>query len=700
MKSKDKKKSCIQDLLNEKEKIEKSIVDQFQEYVAIMFTDIVGYTNYVETHGDIAAKSFLQLHNEIVFSIIEKHSGNIIKTIGDAVMASFIDTKKAVIAGIEIQKALKQYNETAENVKKINIRIGINTGNALKDGDDYFGDAVNIAARIEPAASAGQVMVSKSVYNLVKYDNTIFCSYHGLKKVKGKSEALELYRVFLTPEEQRLQEITEPQTDSEEVIETTVSQVMRFDLLWKVSLPVTLLLIFLFVYPGFLNRIHTDSNEITKKYVDGFMSLRNGNFEGAKKKFLDIGTDDPRSIEGLAALSYKFRRYVEANQLSEKSLKLNANILYPRVIKGNILFGNGKYDKAKQLYSEATNLETPIKWQKGEAFFRLGRISSFQNDSSEALEYYNKAIEYDGQNTDIIAAKGVLLEKMGELSKALDVFRTARNIAPNNAYVNAFYKSIQQKITVKQDKEKQERIDTLVNELIYNMKKNNNVHTPSDRWTSKPVTLFFALMERKGVIPLREGQDDFFKLELTEGLRGLETVNVVDRDLLDKLLQELKMSSSDLVDSSAALELGRIISARLIGNLTFIAFENETRLYVKLIETETTAILVSISEKFDNDADLDNIIMTVIAQIDKKLKSAFPIRGKINHIDGHIVSINIGANIGVQVGMVMRVYSNSTQKTFVGAIKVVAIEKDKSKGEIIKGLEEIKTHYLLEAVSL
>lgn len=695
----DKKSTSIEDLLREKEKIEKSINEQFQEYVTIMFTDIAGYTNFVETHGDITAKSLLQKHNEIIFPIIKKHSGNVIKTIGDAIMASFLDTKNAVIAAVDIQKALKKHNVNAEKIKKINIRIGIHAGDALQDGNDYFGDAVNVAARIEPTGSAGQIMVSESVYNAVKDYKNIFCSYHGLKEAKGKSEPLEVYRVFLNHEEQLSWQDQKEKADLGKIITITTKPVKQFSLIWKVSLPFALVFILLFVYPGFLNRININSNGIVEKYIDGFMYLQNGDFINAKKKFLDIGADDSRSSEGLAALAYKTRAYDKADQLSEKSLKLNAGSLYPRVIKGNLLFNNGKYNEAKQLYKEAANFDSPIKWQKGEAFFRLGRISSFQNDPTKALEYYNQAITYDEQNTEIITAKGVLLEKMGELTQAMESFQTAQRIAPNDAFVNAFYKSIQQKIKAEQDKEQQKRIDTLIDELISNMKE-NKTFKPSDRWTSRPVTLFFAKMERKGTIALREGQDEFFKLEMTERLRELEGVDVVDRELLDKLLQELKMSSSDLADSSTALELGRIMSARLIGNLTFIGFQNETRLYLKLIETETSAIKISLSETFDNDSNLDDIVNTIITRISEKLKSSFPIRGIINSLDGNIVLINIGSNIGVENGMIMRVFSNDKEKKLVGAVKVVSVEPDKARGEIVKELQKINTQYLLETAAL
>ena len=310
MESKHEKEYTIEDLFRKKENIEKSINEQFKKHVTIMFTDIAGYTNFVETHGDLTAKSLLQNHNEIIFPIIEKYSGSVIKTIGDAIMAAFSDTKKSVLAAVDIQNTLKLHNQAAEKTKKINIRIGIHCGNALKDGNDYFGDAVNIAARIEPTGSAGQIMVSKSVYNAVKDDKNIFCTCQGLKKAKGKSEPLEVYRVFLNQDEQISWENQKERNESKDLNEsiTTIAKPvkksgLKWKLMWKINLPIALIVILLFVYPGYLSRMNIGSNSTVKKYMDGFRYLKNGDFVNAKNKFLDIGADDPRSQEGLAALA-------------------------------------------------------------------------------------------------------------------------------------------------------------------------------------------------------------------------------------------------------------------------------------------------------------------------------------------------------------------------------------------------------------
>lgn len=696
---KDTNRSSIEDLLREKEKIEQSIADQFQEFVTIMFTDIAGYTHFVETHGDISAKSLLQTHNGIIFPIITAHSGRIVKTIGDAIMAAFTDPKDAVRAAVEIQKSLKAHNQAVDRIKQINIRIGLHSGPALRDGDDYFGDAVNIAARIEPTALAGQIMASKTVYEAVRDDDTVFSSYHCVKEVKGKTEPLELYRIFLDRSEQLAHQPMEESASGKQVVSSSAKPVTQWNLMWKVSLPLVLILVLLFVYPGYFNHFTDNTGEKLQQYINGFMYLRKGDFDNARKTFQSLGKEDPRAQEGLAALAYQNRLYREAEELSEKTLELKSASLYPRVIKGNIFFDKGQYPDARQMYEEAINLDSPLKWQKGEAFFRLGRISSFQDDTQSALKYYNQAVQYDEKNSEILAAKGVLLDKMGELDESLALFQQAQKLAPQDAYINAFTKSIQQKLAAKKDKERQERIDKLVDDLISTMKANKPAAV-SDPWTSKPVTLFFAKMERKGTIPLREGQDEFFKLEITERLRDITGVDVVDRELLDRLLAELKMSSSSLADSSAALELGRIISARLIGDLTFVGMSNQTRLFLKFIETETSAVKISVSHAFETDTGMDQAITAIIGDVRDKIRSAFPLRGKITQRDGSMVSINIGSNLGVKEGMMMKIFTGDGDRKLVGALTVVSAEPDRATGEIKKETDPINSDYLLEAVAL
>ncbi len=761
--------------LRKKEQIEKEINERYSKYVTIMFTDIAGYTSFVETHGDMAAKSLLQIHNDIIFPIIEEHDGRVIKTIGDAIMAAYDVPEKGVKAAVAIQTTLKEHNKTAGKLKKINIRIGLHAGKAMQGDDgDYFGDAVNVAARIEPAGSAGQILVSSSVFSAVKDISGIFCEYFGEKQAKGKALPIALYRVFLNEQEmgaflekrQAEQEAEEKAKadrekqvsigsggaeqikdesahagiipgnkdgvsfaqdtsiltdtppdkdmgDSKDVVFSPARSPLRFDLLWKVSIPVLLVVLLLFVYPGFLN-MNGDSGSVLKRYVEGFNYLRHGDFEQARSAFVEIGMDDARCQEGLAALAYKSNSFEEADKFCNRSMELEPGVLYARVVKGNIHFDNARFDKAKEYYEEALGLSTPLKWQKGEALYRLGRISSSENNPSRALEYYNQAVSLDEQNVDIITAKGSILEKMGELTKALEAFREAQSLAPDDAYIKAFYRRARQKIQAGEDKEHQERIDSLVKDLIAAMEKSDS-DPVADTWTTRPATLFFTRQNRSGAISLREGEDEFFEFELVETLRASNAVDIVERELLDKLLQELKLSSTDLVNPATALRLGRIMSARLIGSIRLLGFGQDTKVYVKLIETETSAVKVNASGNFGISEPPETAAEKIGTSIAEKIRSAFPVRGRINNIEDNTALLNIGSLSGVKKEMVMRVFSQpagaspdpvldsspnpSDKKNFAGALKIISVDRNTSQGEIIKGAENIALNCRVEAVS-
>ena len=191
----------IEGILHERERLEEILREKFKKEVVILFTDICGYTKYTDTHGDISGRAMLEKHNRIVLPLIDKNEGVVIKTIGDAVMASFSTPLSAVKASIAIQNGLHEYNRTAEEVNRIYVKIGINKGEALVDAKDVYGDAVNMASRIQSQAGADQILISKSVYEQVKGIDDILCRFHGNVQVKGKTEPLELYRIVWQDED-------------------------------------------------------------------------------------------------------------------------------------------------------------------------------------------------------------------------------------------------------------------------------------------------------------------------------------------------------------------------------------------------------------------------------------------------------------------------------------------------------------------
>ncbi|HVP23836.1 MAG TPA: adenylate/guanylate cyclase domain-containing protein [Conexivisphaerales archaeon] len=161
---------------------------------AIMFTDIVGYSALTQKNERLALK-LLEKHRELIRPVLRRHGGTEVKTMGDAFLVEFRSALEATRCGIEIQKVLHDYNQRART--KVKVRIGIHVGDVVHKAGDVFGDAVNIASRIEPMAAGGEVCISQQVYdqirNKLRYP-LIKLESHDMKNV---AFPVDVYRVVL-----------------------------------------------------------------------------------------------------------------------------------------------------------------------------------------------------------------------------------------------------------------------------------------------------------------------------------------------------------------------------------------------------------------------------------------------------------------------------------------------------------------------
>jgi len=136
----------------------------------------------------------LEKHKEIVLPVLENAGGRLVKTIGDAFMMVFESPTDAVLSGIAVQAALKEFNEGKEGDDRIDVRIAINTGEVTLADNDIFGDPVNITARIESIAEAGEVFFTEAVY-LAMNKHEVPSSEVGLLQLKGIPEKVRVYKV-------------------------------------------------------------------------------------------------------------------------------------------------------------------------------------------------------------------------------------------------------------------------------------------------------------------------------------------------------------------------------------------------------------------------------------------------------------------------------------------------------------------------
>ena len=164
-----------------------------------LFTDLTDSTAMYDDIGDANAYNLVRLHFDMLVSIIARHSGAVVKTIGDAIMATFVNPDDAVRAAVATQSALKEFNET--NSSKLIIEIGIHRGHSiavtLNDQIDYFGQSVNIAARVQQLARPGELVLTGDVYETpgVATLLTSFDVAETTEIVKGVGETLPVYAV-------------------------------------------------------------------------------------------------------------------------------------------------------------------------------------------------------------------------------------------------------------------------------------------------------------------------------------------------------------------------------------------------------------------------------------------------------------------------------------------------------------------------
>lgn len=166
----------------------------FGPTVTILFSDIRGFSEFTNEHGDEAAYRMLQHHNTLVQEQIQLHGGHVVKTQGDSFMVAFDAARTAIVCAVAIQRALDEYNRMQQG-HTIQIGIGINSGEPVQESGDYFGAMVNLAARICAVASPSQILVSETVRHLIARLPTGEYTDRGYFDLKGFQEPQHLFEV-------------------------------------------------------------------------------------------------------------------------------------------------------------------------------------------------------------------------------------------------------------------------------------------------------------------------------------------------------------------------------------------------------------------------------------------------------------------------------------------------------------------------
>jgi adenylate cyclase len=172
------------------------MVEETRQLVALMLTDMVGYTK-TSQQDEAKALRWLDEHDRVIRGSVEGHGGRIIKGTGDGFLVEFPSALQAVTCAVDIQRVFHDRNTRSEPSDRFFVRIGLHVGDVVRRGDDIFGDGVNIVSRIEPLAAPNGICVSQTVQMQVWNKAGHRLESMGKPRLKNLELPIEVFRIAL-----------------------------------------------------------------------------------------------------------------------------------------------------------------------------------------------------------------------------------------------------------------------------------------------------------------------------------------------------------------------------------------------------------------------------------------------------------------------------------------------------------------------
>ena len=162
---------------------------------AILAADVVGYSRLMREDEEETVARLKSLRQELLDPKVAEYAGRIVKTMGDGVLMEYPSAVDAVQYAVDIQDAMAKRNAEVHQDKRMAFRIGITVGDVIVEGDDLYGDGVNIASRIEALANTGGICISASAYEQVRHKLSLAYEDMGEQSLKNIADPVHLYRI-------------------------------------------------------------------------------------------------------------------------------------------------------------------------------------------------------------------------------------------------------------------------------------------------------------------------------------------------------------------------------------------------------------------------------------------------------------------------------------------------------------------------
>ena len=433
--------------------------------------------------------------------------------------------------------------------------------------------------------------------------------------------------------------------------------------------------------------------------VKGYAALKSGNDTEAETIFRNLAKEAGHGrvlgLEGLAAVYTAQGQTNKAMELISEIEKIAPRRSYVNVLKGNILYAQNNKKEAVDQFKKATAKKEGTTFQKAQAFNQLGRVYANQKEYEKARKLYDQAIDIDPYYVEATSNKGLTYEKEGRWDTALELYKKAQHLDKSSDVAHVLAEKAAEMLTFQKNVENRKRVDALVKDLAARYRKQQK-ETPKnqDTWTSRPLILTFADLEEKGSLAQADGYGMVVLSRLSDMLNASGRVRVVERMVIDRLLDELNLGASALADQETALKIGNLLAAKIIGTGTLLHMPKGALLNLRLIDTETTALARVLTEDMGRTHSLEADVNRLNREILKTVIDRYPIKGFVVRAESTTGLINVGANQGVVPGTVFNVIEETPPVEYkgrllkgsprvVGEIKVTQVEPDFSHVAVI-----------------
>lgn len=422
--------------------------------------------------------------------------------------------------------------------------------------------------------------------------------------------------------------------------------------------------------------------------VRGFVFKQQGKLDEAYQEFEAIG-----SQEGQASVEYSRGNYEKALELAARSDTSLAS-----TVTAQVHLRTGKIDDAIAAAAEAES-RMGDDWQKSEAANVHGRALLENGDSDGAIEKFKDATDLSNYNMTAMSNRAHAHRERGEIDEAQAVLEEAEGWGGGrDEMIVMAMRQVAREQQRANDIQVREQIRTQIADLSERFKTLLEVgdSTPKDTWTTPPqVIAFIRSTSSSNPFFERAGMDMVIKREIEARIAADPRVQVVERDMLEALLQELNLGSSEIADSSTQLQLGKVLSARMMGIIEFGRFGKDNVMNLRLADTQTTEAHPLPMVQIRDGASLEEIVSGSVEAIIERFVEGRELKGLIgsNPTDESMI-INLGNTHGVTPGMRFDVVEDGdeikaggqvigyTMKT-VAVIEVVSVEDGYSTCKLI-----------------